>query len=468
MTKKPLGFVSKSGIITAGVVIALAGLWTGLFGPVLFSPGALSEQATGRTLGGMKNHAATKGGCDICHAEPWSTQDMASRCVRCHSNLNAEIKSKKGVHGLLVTKSSTITCRGCHTEHKGPDAALTIVDEGTFPHELTGFSLKGHEHTVKGPAFTCRDCHVKDVLHFDQATCDRCHTSIDAKFMSAHKATFGAECLICHNGSGEDGANFDHNKFAFKLTGAHANAPCVACHSRAGSPRALSDTPTDCYSCHAGNDRHRGALGKRCDQCHTTISWRGASFSHSSLGGNLATKDCYSCHSGDDRHGGALGRQCGQCHSTTSWGRATFNHGGFPIGHGAAATCVTCHPKGTGTYTCFGCHEHTVPGILAEHGKTSLASIKECVACHRGGSSFSHGGFPSNHGGAGSCGTCHPKGTSTYTCFGCHEHTSSNIAGEHDGRPLSAIRNCVACHRGGGGEGGEGGHEGRRGGGDDD
>lgn len=132
MNKKPLGFVSKGGIITAGVLMALAGIWTGFFGPVLFSPGELSATSSGRTLGGMKNHADTKGACDACHSEPWSSQDMAYRCVRCHVNVGAELRDHKGLHGLLAVKSTVPGCRECHVEHKGPDGQLTMVNEKKF------------------------------------------------------------------------------------------------------------------------------------------------------------------------------------------------------------------------------------------------------------------------------------------------------------------------------------------------
>jgi hypothetical protein len=462
MSKKPLGFISKGGMVAAALVLAIVGVWTGVFGPSLFSPGGLSTYTSGRALGGMKSHAETKGTCDACHAEPWSSQDMAFRCVRCHVTVGEEMRTRKGLHGLLAVKSTVPGCRECHVEHRGPNGQLTLIDQAKFPHELTGFSLNGHKHTVQGAAFTCKDCHGTDMLHYDQSTCAKCHKSIDSKFMTAHEATFGKTCLICHDGSGRDGTNFDHNKFRFKLTGAHANAPCIACHSRAGSSQALAATSTECYSCHAGNDIHKGSLGKQCGQCHTATTWGSATFSHSSLTGDLSTKDCASCHANDDRHGGSLGRLCGQCHNTRSWGGATFSHAGFPTSHGGASACVTCHPKGTGTYTCFGCHAHAPASIQSQHGGSSLTSIRNCVQCHQGGGGFSHRGFPSSHGGASSCATCHPNGNSTYTCFGCHEHSASNIAGEHDGRSLSEIKNCASCHRGGGGEGG-GGEGGRRG-----
>ena len=60
----------------------------------------------------------------------------------------------------------------------------------------------------------------------------------------------------------------------------------------------------------------------------------------------------------------------------------------FPLTHGReerVATCATCHPNGTTTYTCFGCHEHTPGNVLREHDGRSLASIANCIECHVGG-----------------------------------------------------------------------------------
>ena len=40
-------------------------------------------------------------------------------------------------------------------------------------------------------------------------------------------------------------------------------------------------------------------------------------------------------------------------------------------------------------------------------------------------------------------------GTDTYTCYGCHEHTTANVLGEHEGRALAELQDCVRCHPGG-------------------
>jgi hypothetical protein len=36
---------------------------------------------------------------------------------------------------------------------------------------------------------------------------------------------------------------------------------------------ASATLPTDCYSCHAKRDVHRGKFGKDCGRCHTTSTF---------------------------------------------------------------------------------------------------------------------------------------------------------------------------------------------------
>ena len=38
---------------------------------------------------------------------------------------------------------------------------------------------------------------------------------------------FPTTCVVCHNTTSWTNANFDHNKTAFPLTGAHATVPCA-------------------------------------------------------------------------------------------------------------------------------------------------------------------------------------------------------------------------------------------------
>jgi len=334
-----LGFISVTGALAAAAVLLGLAVWILLVGALPFSSGPLNAQAKTRTLGGVNSHAQLATDCGACHTAPWSSQTMADRCLACHKGVDAQIRAQSGLHGRLVGGSSSPTCRGCHTEHHGPKGALTVLDEAKFPHYLTGYSLRGHEHTASGTKFRCADCHPTDLAHFDETTCAACHAVINATFMRRHVAAFGTRCLLCHHGG--EGTDFDHNKLSFPLTGKHAGLPCERCHP-SGSFRSAQTTPRDCVACHAKVDEHKGTFGRGCGQCHTPDSWKNAKFDHTL----------------------------------------------FPITHGSEerkATCQTCHPTGLSSYTCYGCHEHTPARVLADHEGQTLAAQADCVRCHPGG-----------------------------------------------------------------------------------
>lgn len=339
MSDRP-SFLSPTGIVVAAVLLVVVIALTLVAGPVLFSPGPLNSQAKAATLNGVASHARLANDCGACHPAPWSSETMADKCLACHASVGDEIKAKKGVHSSLAKAQSSPTCRGCHPEHHGPNGALTSLDGATFPHDLIGFSLRGHQETAKGAKFTCADCHPKGYTTFDQAICADCHAAIDARFMSRHEAAYGKDCTACHDGSG--GANIDHSKFPFKLTGKHAGVACDKCHSSAGSLQDFQKTPQDCFACHAKDDKHNGSFGQQCEQCH----------------------------------------------SAAGWGDATFDHTVFPVDHGSQeqkATCQTCHPTDVSKYTCYGCHRHTMANVQSDHEGRALAQLADCIRCHPGG-----------------------------------------------------------------------------------
>jgi hypothetical protein len=117
-----------------------------------------------------------------------------------------------------------------------------------------------------------------------------------------------------------------------------------------------------------------------CEGCHTHSGSTGAP--------QNTPQDCYSCHAKDDKHKGTFGKDCGQCHTPAGWGNAKFDHTIFPVAHGnrgQPSTCQTCHPNGLSTYTCFGCHQHTPANIQGGHEGRALADLADCIRCHAGG-----------------------------------------------------------------------------------
>lgn len=392
------------------VVLAVAGLigWGLTRGSSMFSPGSLNAQAKTQTLGGVTSHAALADDCTACHAIPVSAGTMASRCLGCHEDVQQQISSGTDLHGKLVAAGwSGTSCGGCHPEHRGATAALTAVDR-SFPHDIVGFSLRAHSGET-----SCQDCHPADFMTFDTATCAACHEQMDQAFMTQHTATFGRECVPCHDGVDRYGENFDHNKLAFPLTAGHAEVECGSCHTGAASVEALQNTPQDCYSCHAKDDAHGGKYGTDCGSCHTPNGWSEVTFDHSKtsfplvgahagiacdkchVGGKFSgtTADCVSCHTEPAFHAGAFGSQstqCASCHTATAWtpAKSDFDHSVFPLDHGSqeqAATCKTCHPTTVTAYTCLGCHAHSADNVVAQHEGASLAELQDCIRCHPGG-----------------------------------------------------------------------------------
>ena len=205
----------------------------------------------------------------------------------------------------------------------------------------------------------CGSCHTAPWSSQTMADkCMACHADIRAEISGKtglHGSLLGTRtptCAGCHpDHHGPNGTltalngSFSrslHNAFPFKLTGKHAALQCSACHASAKSLQDFQKTPQDCYSCHAKDDKHKGSFGTQCGSCHTTNGWTGASFDHAI----------------------------------------------FPVDHGTdkqQSTCQTCHPNGTTTYTCFGCHQHTQANVVSGHEGQSLAALADCIKCHAGG-----------------------------------------------------------------------------------
>jgi hypothetical protein len=114
--------------LTPGVLTVLltVGLVAGVVfsaGGGLFSPGPLNEEhPRGKPLGGVSSHADLAGNCAACHTSPLSSARMADRCLDCHTSVREELAHKTALHGKL---SADLSCQACHTEHRGPHAALT-------------------------------------------------------------------------------------------------------------------------------------------------------------------------------------------------------------------------------------------------------------------------------------------------------------------------------------------------------
>jgi hypothetical protein len=177
---------------------------------------------------------------------------------------------------------------------------------------------------------------------------------------------------------------------------------CFACHTPL-----LGSRSQKCVACHqvdqiglvttqgvplvaTKGDFHQELSEQTCTACHGEHQGAGLdgamkAFSHDLLPRQLSTQ-CGSCHTTpEDSLHRNLDGNCQQCHGTEAWTPAILDHATFfELDMDHDATCATCHVDNTfNQYTCYGCHEHTVRGIRAEHVEEGIRDFDDCVDCHR-------------------------------------------------------------------------------------
>ena len=465
MKNTQLGFLTTSSIIAAVIVSLLVGGFSFVKGGMLFSPDALNAR-TGAPLGGVSSHAEIGGQCSVCHAPFWSTSSMADRCVVCHTDVAAQWQDPTTLHGVLLKDNSSLSCRNCHPDHRGPDAPLLDLSNATFIHGSFGFSISSHQVKTDGSSFTCDDCHARIYLGFDVNICTTCHFQMAGAFTQTHVLDFGVDCLSCHDGAETYGHNFDHARVAFPLTGKHTQASCAQCHVNTRSLADLKATSQDCNSCHSNHDIHQGRIGTDCGSCHTPEGWTPAKYDHSLssfklIGQHASTAcgnchvhhilqgtltDCYSCHTLKDIHKGSEGFDCSGCHDPSAWKPAIYDHGLsiFKLtGKHAVVQCDVCHAnnvlKGTPT-DCYSCHQ------LKDTHLGSLGT--DCGSCHSTNSwkpsTYNHNLSSFKLTGQHitvACVNCHINGLFKGTpadCYSCHATKDA-----HNGQFGTG---CVSCH----------------------
>jgi hypothetical protein len=181
---------------------------------------------------------------------------------------------------------------------------------------------------------------------------------------------FGEKCNECHVVKGWDKPKFNHDTDTkFRLKGRHKKISCNSCHKKKVEKKKLqSKSISYCINCHKKDDVHKGNLGKKCDSCHTSASWKKrVKFEHdltdfpllgmhssvaceechaNALHENIK-KSCVTCHKNDDIHEGMLGNNCERCHTPNDWGVWFFNHekqSKFKItGAHEKVHCHSCH-----------------------------------------------------------------------------------------------------------------------------
>jgi hypothetical protein len=182
--------------------------------------------------------------------------------------------------------------------------------------------------------------------------------------------------------------------------GKHAKVECTKCHLT----QAFKDAPTDCYSCHKKDDKHKGAYGENCETCHGAGDWKTITFDHDLhsqyplRGRHITTKcdschkghlykdktpaDCSACHKKDDKHKGHFTEKCERCHTERDWKALLFEHDhdtAYPLrGKHRIAKCEFCHTghlyKDKTPVACFACHK--------KDDKHKGHFTEKCDRCH--------------------------------------------------------------------------------------
>ncbi len=303
--------------------------------------------------GASVDHTALSGGfaligahataaCASCHSEPdygvpWNPTGDGD-CQSCHAE---DAAGAEPSHHAFPT-----TCTTCHSTDTWDGAT---VDHPTVS---GGFALVGAHQSL-----ACAACHSEPGFTVPWAPigdtdCQACHAEDAATAQPSH-AAFPETCTTCHSTASWQGATVDHVALSggFALVGAHQTLACTTCHS--GSNGEVPWTPTsqdDCYACHASD----------YDAEHT---------------------------------GSGFPTTCLDCHTTSTWTGATFTHSSFPIYSGAHRgqwdTCQTCHvdPNSAAVFTCLTCHEHNQASTDSHHREVNgyVYESTACYSCHPNG-----------------------------------------------------------------------------------
>ncbi|MEO5923700.1 MAG: hypothetical protein ABIR70_07745 [Bryobacteraceae bacterium] len=414
----------------------------------------------------------TAAACASCHVGG-KFAGLGTACSTCH--LPDFQKTTNPNHAAAGFPQ---TCETCHTTIQWNGAKFDHNTSTRFP--LTG------KHT----AASCSSCHTGGRFAALGTECSTCHLPEFQKTTNPNHvaAGFSQNCSFCHTTTQWLGAQFDHAKTNFPLTGKHTSTTCASCHI-GGKFAGLG---TACSTCHlpdfqkTANPNHAAAgFPQTCETCHTTTQWAGAKFNHNTtkfpLTGKHTSATCASCHVGgkfvglgtacstchlpdfqkttNPNHASAgFPQTCETCHTTTQWTGAKFDHNAtkFPLtGKHTSTTCASCHVGGkfTGLGTaCSTCH---LPDFQKTTNPNHAAAgfPQTCESCHTttqwAGAKFNHNAtkFPltGKHVST-TCANCHVGGkfaglgTACSTCHLPDYQSAKNPS--HAGFPQT----CESCH----------------------
>ncbi len=418
------------------------------------NPGPLSQPHEG--LEGVKN-------CTTCHATAKGVPDR--KCLDCHKEISDRLAAKKGFHAR-----QTEECRTCHDEHKGREFDVTGLSRTKFDHADTGWPLTGGHARVK-----CENCHkeVRTNVQTHQPTRRRTYLGANPECSACHEDVHKSgkpeleQCARCHTTDlwkkPKTRLQFDHQRESrYPLTGQHQRVACYGCHKqKKWAPLAFES----CTNCHA--DPHKGSFGPKCESCHSTKGWKGASptgkpaaqgekgFDHDKtafpLTGAHRDVTCLRCH------GPKIGKmpgfeQCSGCHNNP--------HGNqFEVLWNVKKVCTDCHLTDGWNLLKF---KHNDDSRYKLEGKHTLVPCQQChvdakyrwlpkapdcVACHK---DVHRGQFERT------CASCHKTDGFNQLTFDHDRDSPFPLVGKHklvacsschvEGRYKPLERRCQGCH----------------------
>lgn len=443
--------------------------------------------------------------CATCHADPHKGA-LGATCTACHSTAAAFRDARThfdhatarfpltGAHqrttceqchkGGVFRGVAFASCTACHTEpHEGRFSAsctschtTATWRTQTVQHAKTAFPLKGAHVQV-----ACAKCHAGTAMTAPvrYGSCAACHVNV-------HRESITGDCATCHTETSFRNGTFDHAQQArFPLEGKHTALACVKCHTTVSADNTVplarrtadfSGARTECASCHADVDPHKGAFGRACDACHRTATFAAKDFRHPQapdfFAGEHRAVTCEKCHVPDralqparaalpsfacgtchtDPHLGQLSQTCETCHRVDAgkFAAAAFSHARTQLpltGRHETTGCEKCHPRETRAFpsrtgtavryrpteaTCVTCHTDPHLGQVDQR----------CETCHTAtsfkvGAAYRHTDlddfFQGFHG--------------RYTCRDCHKPERRHYpAGDGLAVRFNVGRACASCH----------------------
>ncbi len=234
------------------------------------------------------------------------------------------------------------------------------------------------------------------------------HQKIRDDCTACHKLFWGIEsnkCIDCHKPEEIDKKAASNESVDGKKTVIFhdklKNAECAACHSDHNgihgqvSPVKFEhdllsdDLKSNCSGCHSRpTDNLHDKFTASCGSCHSNNDWKlQGAFDHNKIM-EADRSNCMLCHQkpADFLHQ-TLKENCDKCHNTQKWSPATFDHTSyFILDKDHNVKCITCHTESNfKNYTCYGCHEHTESNMINKHSEEGITDISGCASCHRSG-----------------------------------------------------------------------------------